>query len=297
MVRVTGCRSIALQLSVTAGDVSLEAAKRYLQQPAQRHTVIESLAIENCAAFLEVLGDVAQSLGGEEIVDLDHLCMAIAGLPEHALFVSQAKAGKQPLGVNAEDSALRAVSMLLKSAAPDRIEALAERIAKDSRTLSCAAEIVRHSYVPQLQRNLERLTVPTSIRDSVLKTFAANVLDAAKADRLFQMNNPGLILWTLARAVPAGCPAVYVAAKTVQPSLDNFAMEFLGSSWDSTKGQSYGLPRDEALRSVYCPLDELKAHAASRLEDERLLNPTRAAWRSVVEGKYLYGVDGSEASR
>ena len=289
--------AVALQLSVTSGHVSLEAAKRYLQQPEQRLAVIESLTTENCYAFLELLGDVAQSLGGEGIVDLDDLCMSIAGLPEQALFVDRAKAGKESIGLNAEDNALRAVVMLLKSVDSDRMDPLAEKIATDSRTLSCAAEIVTQSYVPQRRRYSEQLTAPTRARDAVLQAFAANVLKAAQEDRLFQMNNPGFILWTLARSVPTDCPAIYAAVKAVQPSLDNFALEFLRNSWDSTNGQTYSLPRDESLHSVYCPLDDFKAHAASRLEDESLRNPAKAAWRSVVEGRNLYGVDGSEARR
>ena len=289
--------AVALQLSVTSGDVSLEAAKRYLQQPEQRLAVIESLTTENCYAFLELLGDVAQSLGGEGIVDLDDLCMSIAGLPEQALFVDRAKAGKESIGLNAEDNALRAVVMLLKSVDSDRMDPLAEKIATDSRTLSCAAEIVTQSYVPQRRRYSEQLTAPTRARDAVLQAFAANVLKAAQEDRLFQMNNPGFILWTLARSVPTDCPAIYAAVKAVQPSLDNFALEFLRNSWDSTNGQTYSLPRDESLHSVYCPVDDFKAHAASRLEDASLRNPAKAAWRSVVEGKNLYGVDGSEARR
>ena len=123
------------------------------------------------------------------------------------------------------------------------------------------------------------------------------MLKAAEEARLFQMNNPGFILWTLARSVPSACPAVYAAAKVRQPSLDNFAVEFLRNSWDASKGQTYSLPRDDSLHSVYLPIDDFKAHAASRLEDETLANPAKAAWRSVVEGKNLYGVDGSEANR
>ena len=289
--------AIALQLSVSSGDVSLEAAKCYLQRPEQRQTVIESLTTENCSAFLELLGDLAHSLGGVGIVDLDDLCMNVAALPEQAVFIDHTRGGKQSIGLNAEDSALRAIVILLESGAPDRMEALAGRIATDSRTLSCAAEVVRQSLLPQQKRHSNQLTVPIDARDGVLRAFVANVLAAANDDSLFQTNNPGLILWTLARAAPASCPAVYAALKSVQPSLNNFALGFLDHSWDSSKGQAYGLPRDEALHSVYCPLDELKAHAASRLEDENLRNPIRAAWRSVVEGKTLYGVDGSEARR
>lgn len=289
--------AVALQLSVTSGDVSLAAARRYLQEPEQRNGIIGALVQENCYAFLELLEDVTKSLGGEGITDLDDLCMAIAGLPEQPLFVEKAKTGKESISLNAEDHALRAVVALLRSIEPGRMSAIAERIAKDPTTLSCAAEIVTQSYVPQRQRYSEQLIAPDEVRESVLQAFSANVLKAAEEDRLFKMNNPGFILWTLARSAPSICPAVYAAAKTAQPSLDSFAMEFLRNSWDASKGQTYSLPRDEALHSVYCPVEDFKAHAASRLGDGSLKNPAKAAWRSVVEGKNLYGVDGSEANR
>jgi hypothetical protein len=223
--------------------------------------------------------------------------MAIAGLPEQPLFEEKAKTGKESISLNAEDHALRAVVALLRSIESGRMSAIAERISKDPTTLSCAAEIVTQSYVPQRQRYSEQLIAPDEVRESVLQAFSANVLRAAEEDRLFKMNNPGFILWTLARSVPSICPAVYAAAKTAQPSLDSFAMEFLRNSWDASKGQTYSLPRDEALHSVYCPVEDFKAHAASRLGDWSLENPAKAAWRSVVEGKNLYGVDGSEANR
>lgn len=289
--------AVALQLSVTSGDVSLAAARRYLQEPEQRHVIIGSLVQENCYAFLELLEDVAKSLGGEGITDLDDLCMAIAGLPEQPLFEERAKTGKESISLNAEDYALRAVMALLRSIEPGRMRAIAERIAKDPTNLSCAAEIVTQSYVPQRQRYPEQLIASDEVRESVLQAFSANVLTAAEEDRLFKKNNPGFILWTLARSVPSACPAVYAAAKAAQPSLDSFAMEFLRNSWDASKGQTYSLPRDEALHSVYVPIEDFKAHAVSRLGDGSLENPAKAAWRSVVEGKNLYGVDGSEASR
>ncbi|GKS85488.1 hypothetical protein AVMA1855_15070 [Acidovorax sp. SUPP1855] len=289
--------AVALQLSVTSGDVSLEAAKRYMQRPEQRIAIVGSLVQENCYAFLELLEDVAKSLGGEGITDLNDLCMAIAGLPEHALFVEKANTGKEVISLNAEDLALRAVVALLRPMESGQMGDLAERIAKDPMTLSCAAEIVTQSYAPQRQRYSEQLTAPADARERVLQAFAANVLKAAEEARLLQMNNPGFILWTLARSVPSVCPAVYAAAKAVQPSLDGFALEFLRSSWDSTKGQTYSLPRDDSLHSVYCPIEDFKVHAASRLDDKTLENPAKAAWRSVVEGKNLYGIDGSAANR
>ena len=289
--------AIALQLSVTSGDVSLEAAKRYLQQPGHRQKIVGALTTENCYAFVEMLGDIAKSLGGEGITDLDDLCLAVAGLPEQPLFVERTRAGKESISLDAEDNALRAVFMLIQSLDAGRMEALAKQIAENSMTLSCAAEIVAQSYVPQRERYSQQLTAPSNSREDTLQAFAGNVLKAAKEDRLFLMSNPGFILWTLARCVPAACPAVFAAAKAVQPSLDSFALEFLGGTWDSNKGQSYRLPRDESLHSAYCLIDDFKAHAASRLEDTSLGYPAKAAWRSVVEGKSLYGVDGSETRR
>ena len=110
-----------------------------------------------------------------------------------------------------------------------------------------------------------------------------------------EKNNVGFILWALARAAPLECPAIFSALQLSDPTLDRFALHFLGGSRDSSKGTSYRLPRDSSLHDVYCPLADLKSHAAARLEDMNLKNPERAAWRSVVEGKSLYGVDGSEA--
>lgn len=289
--------AVALQLSVTSGDVSLAAARRYLQEPDQRHGIIGSLVHENCYAFLELLEDVAKALRGEGITDLDDLCMAIAGLPDQPLFEEKAKAGKESISLNAEVHALHAVVALLRSIEPSRMSAIAERIAKDPTTLSCAANIVTQSYVPPRQRYSEQLIAPDEGRESVLQAYSANVLRAVEEDRLFKMNNPGFILSTLARSVPSACPAVYAAAKTAQPSLDGFAMEFLRNSWDTIKGQTYSLPHDEALHSVYCPIEDFKGHAVSRLGDGSLENPEKAAWRSVVEGNILYGIDGSEANR
>ena len=107
----------------------------------------------------------------------------------------------------------------------------------------------------------------------------------------------GFIMWTMSRVAPEKCPAIFNALQVLDPTLDSFALCYLGGSWDSTNGTSYSLPRDESLQEVYCPLADLKSHATKRLHDASLQYPARAAWRSVVEGKRLYGVDGSEYRR
>ena len=129
----------------------------------------------------------------------------------------------------------------------------------------------------------------------MLPTFTANAIESARIGHLLKKNNAGYILWTMARVAPEDCPALFSAFKKMDPTLDQFALHYLGGGWDSTNGSSYRLHRDETLHAVYCPLDEFKSHAEARLRDASLQYPERAAWRSVVESKCLYGVDGSEA--
>ena len=286
--------AIALQLSVTDGDVSIKAARRYLQHPAQRPEVVASLTAENCNEFLELLGDVGKSLQGEGISDIEVVCVEIARLPEQPLVVKRARTGKEFFSLRAEDTVLHAVSTLLRGTDESRLSVVAEKIATDPVALSCAAEIITQSYVEGRQKRPQEVTVPIESKARILEAFSSNILKASQDDVLFEKINPGFILWTLARLVPRVCPDVYEVLKAKDATLDQFALQFLGSSWDSTNGVAYSMPSDEALHSVYCPVEQFKAHAAERLKDASLVNPSRAAWRSVVEGKSLYGVDGSD---
>lgn len=289
--------AIALQLSVTDGDVSIKAARQYLQNPHQRETVVTSLTNENCDEFIDLIGEVGESLHGEGVTDLDELCLSIAQLVEKPLFVERAKSGKRLLSFSAEDTALRAVRMLAHAINKGNMPAIAEHIAMDSIALSCASEIVSRSYLQERDGHSDEITLPTESKEKIFRIFSANVLKAAETGALFEKNNAGFILWTMARVAPEACPHLFSVLKNVEPKLDCFALHYLGGSWDSTKGTAYNLPGDESLHEVYCPLEELKAHAAHRLQDTELQNPARAAWRSVVEGKSLYGIDGTEKNR
>jgi hypothetical protein len=289
--------AIALQLSMADGDVSIKAARRYLQQPEQRTDVVASLTQENCNEFLDLLGDVAESLHGEGIIDIEELCLSIARLPEQPLFVQRSNGHRKVLSFGAEGVALHTICMLLHATDERRMSAIAERISLDAETLSCAAEIVTRSYLPGREQGFQQISASAEAKAEILRTFASNVLKASESGRLFEMNNPGFTLWTMARVVPSACPEIYKALQAEDHTLDKFALQFLGGRWDSTKGAVYSLPSDETLHSVYCPADEFKLHAAARLADQSLAYPAKAAWRSVVEGKSLYGVDGTEARR
>ena len=98
-----------------------------------------------------------------------------------------------------------------------------------------------------------------------------NVLQASKSKDFFRLVNPGYILWVLSRTVPPqNCEKVYRTLLSADPTLDDFATHFLQHSYDSTKGQTYSLPDDIERLTAFCPLDEFKSHAISRLADEKL---------------------------
>ena len=286
--------AIALQLSVTAGDVSIKAARNYLQNPNQREMVVASLISENCDEFIDLIGEVGRSIRCEGVADLDELCLSIARLVEVPLFVERAKSDKKILRFNSEDTALRAVVVLINTMCKKHMPAIAEQIAIDSIALSCASEIVSRSYNKKHKRYTDGINLSPESKDRVLHIFSANVLSAAKTGALFEKNNTGLILWVMARIDPEACPNLFSVLKDADPTLDRFALHYLSGSWDSTNGTAYNLPSDESLHGVYCSLADFKAHAAERLQDDNLQNPERAAWRSVVEGKSFYGIDGSE---
>lgn len=288
--------AIALQLSVTDGDVSIKAARQYLQNPDQRESVVAGLTIENCDEFIDLIGEVGESLRGEGIVDLDVLCRSLCQLVEQPLFLERAKLNNgRAFHLRLEDVALRAVSLLINAKSKQSASEISELIAMDSMALSCAAEVVTRSCVADRDRYSDGIKLPEESKDKVLQIFSGNVLAAAKTGTLFEKNRVGFILWTMARVAPQECPALFGVMKEADPTLDRFALHYLGGSWDSSKGDSYSLPRDTSLHEVYCPLADFKSHAVERLRDASVQYPERAAWRSVIEGKSLYGIDGAEA--
>jgi KAP family P-loop domain len=285
--------AIALQLSVTGGDVSIKAARRYLEDPDWRESVVHQLTSENCDEFVELVGDVGRSMGKEVTSDLETLCLDLARLIERPLFVDRANSGKEFLRVQIEDAALGSIHQLVQTMNKSQLVKVSERIAVDAFALTCAAEIVRRSYSPDGRSN-ERMLLAEKGREHVLRAFSTNVLDAAKANRLLKASNAGFILWTMARVAPEVCPDLLSALKVSDPTLDSFASNYLSARWDSSKGWSYSLHDNVAHDEAYWPLEQIRAHAAERLKDPALQYPARAAWQAVVEGKRLYG-DGSDA--
>lgn len=289
--------AIALQLSVTDGDVSIKAARRFLQDSGQRAQIISKLSIDNCYEFVDMLGQVGASLPTDAIVDIKQTCVSIARLVDAPVCVERAEARHGIFSVGIEDLALQKMRELTDAIRPGSFASIIEKTVTDPQALSCAAEILRRSYLDTRNSYGDTFEFPSHRKNKIIAAYATNVIEAGRRGDLLDNNLPGFISWTLARLAPEACPEVYGFLKAQDPSLDRFAMKFLGSSWDSTNGRAYSLPEEESLIAAYCPLADFKAHARKRLRDPLLSYPARAAWQSVVSGKTLYGIDGSEMRR
>lgn len=288
---------VALQLSISSADVSLRGARTYLYHANERDAITDILTAENCLEFMETLGDVAQSSDGKNIGDLIALCLSIAALADRNPFLVRSRSRDQVFVHRSENVALRAIDNVVRAVDPSKGNEIAERIIQSKPALTVAAELVRRSYLGDEDKRTEPVIATSNVKETALGTFAANVLGACTTINIFATANPGFVLWILARAAPDTCSGVFDALKAVDPTLDSFALEFLRHSFDSSKGQTYCLPKDIALLTPYYPLEAFKEHAELRVANCDLEYPVRAAWRSVIEGKALYGVDGADSNR
>lgn len=289
--------AIALQLGVTDGDVSIKAARSYLQNPNLRRQVVSGLTSENCDAFVEMVGEVGVSLQGEGISDMDELCLSIARLVDEPLFVDRALSKGVRFSPRIEDFALQKIYALANTGDNKIFGRIAMNIAKDDFALSCAAEILRKNYGQEREEYYGDDRLVDESKADIIQTFATNVQDAGRKGELFEKNRAGFILRTLALVAPQECSKLLTELKIVDPTLDRFALVYFMSSWDSSKGDAYSLHQNEVLDTAYCTLEDIKKHASMRLKDEFLEYPAKAVWRSLLENKSLYGVDGTEMTR
>ena len=277
--------------------MSIKSARQYLQDASARAVIVSQLTIDNCNEFIDMLGEVGESLPRPENDYLEDTCISIARLVDAPVFVSRTQSRRVIFSVGAEDLALQKISQLANAGQPTGFDSIAEKIVRDPQAITCAAEILRRSYLDSRNQSADLFKLSAARKKTFASAFATNVTEVGKRGDLLDQNRPGFILWTLARLAPQACPNLLHILKDSDPSLDRFALEFLSHSWDSSNGQAYGLPAEEAVTLAFWSLDEFKAHARKRLLDRDLEYPVRAAWQSVVDGKVHYGVDGSVVTR
>jgi len=285
---------VALHLSTRPDDLSLVRVRQYLFTPAKRAEIAASLQPDNCIDFVAQLGNMAEGLSNDVAIDAETLVKDIARLVDGDVFAHRARKLIDVFSMRAERVAVQAIGQLVKRLPEQASLSLAERILRDEMAVSVAAKIAVMNFISDDRDKLDYLKVPAEHREVALEAFANNVESTAKHGNLFTKATPDLILWALARLMPERCKLVFEAIQQTNPTLDSFVEAMLKGGFDSHKGQSYRLPKDIQELENFIAIDQLKLLAAERLTDEALDYPVRAAWRALLEGKCIYGKDGSE---
>jgi hypothetical protein len=290
--------SIALQLSTGQGDVSLTKVRRFLFHPETREAIAAALNEETCAPFLSCLGSVVGALGDDVALDIETLSIALARLVERSAFVARARNRTEVWLAPAESLALNAIGAIGKRATPEAAAALAERLIGDAEALSIAVGVALASYV-ESEKDAESgdgIRASPESKSRSVSELSRNLERAAASGDLFAKLSPGRILWFAPLLLsPARCKALFRSIQQKDPSLDGFALGLMEGGFDSVKGRYYVVPKEVDRVEKYVAMDALKQHAAERLKDDALSYPARAAWRALIEGKAVYGKDGSFA--
>ncbi len=285
---------VALHLSTRPSDLSLVRVRQYLLTPAKRADISASLQPDNCIEFLTQLGDMAEGLGKDVVIDVDNLAIAIARLVDRKVFVHRARNRDDVFSIKAERAAVQTIGQLVKRSREPTSESLAQHILSDEKALSVASRIAIMNFISDDRDQLDYLNISVEGRDPALKAFANNVKCSAQNGDLFDKSTPEFILLALTRLMPEHCKVVFKAIQKTDPTLDSFVEAMLRGSFDSHKGQSYRLPKNLEELENFIAFDLLKQLATERIKDEELGYPVRAAWRALLEEKCLYGKDGSE---
>lgn len=287
---------VALQRDISVGDVSLTAVRKFFRDPDFRESITDSLNVENCLEYLEIMGDVASTLKINEVSDLEKLCLAIAALISKEVFGNRARNRRDHFSQDAAVLAIRAIQATVKNLDASKFHVIADTIIRSRQAVCVAANVVAYSYLTSTEKQKNTLFAVDERKTEALLAFANNVVEANSSGEFFLLTEPGYVLKVLAQTLSSECPRVFQAMKSIDSDLDAFALAILHHSFDSNKGQVFGLPQEAECATAYCSLVELQDHAKARLADKLLAYPARAAWRALLENKRLYAVDGSDAS-
>lgn len=282
---------IALQMELAPEDVSLRQVSRFLQYPDSRSKISCGLTSENCFEFIDALGIFAIETGGKFIDDVLKLSVNVAELIDRPPFTTRER--KSILSARAEQIARSTICKIIKSSAEGANEFISAAIARSESTLTISADILRRSFSDSGRKD-DCLVCDKARKEELTTVFAQNVLAAAKANKLSLVVNPGYVLFVCSLLAPNACPEIFNEIRKEDATLDWFAIAMFTKAYDSVKGRSFAIPVDTSSVEAYIPFEKLVEHAKDRLKDIELGNPGRAVWRSIVEGKNIYAVDGSE---
>jgi hypothetical protein len=284
--------NIAMSMAIGATDVSLMEARQFILQADKRAEIESKLTPENCLGFLEMLGDLATTLSKGEVTDLEGLCCAIARLVDKKPTSTSAYRHRF-FTIPAERLAIAAIEHLVASGAGLTASKAAFAVASAPEALTVAADVIYSG----LSTNQEEGAIVCDARKQKMaaSNLVRNTITSIRNGTFWTICDPSRVLWTIMGAAPPQlAKKVFSEVKRSDPSLDEFALHFLKHSFSSNGGQSYALPEGPEVSNLV-NVKKLTAHAKRRLAEKTVGYPVRAAWRSIVEKKALYGADGSVA--
>lgn len=286
---------IALQQTVSPGEVSLVLARRYLSEHSQRENAATFVSAESSFEFLEALGDLAGTQPQETTPKLEELCLSIAQFVDSRPVVQRSRQRDLSSRLRAEAIAERAIKNAIEAVDVHLGQSVAETIVQSGTAITVSADLLSLAYA-KIRKQDSTLVLPEveARKDEILSIYHHGVVACVLAGEFSKLCNPGLVLWTHSRVIPGKCRELFEAFQSVDSTLDFFATSFLSRTFDSVKGEAFSLPEDIQQLEAFVSLVDFQRHAFGRLNDGDVKNPVRAAWRSVTERKMLYAIDGSE---
>lgn len=286
--------ALVLAFDLASTSVSLVAARKFIAEPDARSSIVQDFDHDSYVDFIEALGNLGSFLDSrQESLDLERLLLDMSRLVDSPA-LADTLARREGLSFSRpEGTASTAIEKILTGQQDPTVRtSFLKTVMKDPGAMTFRAEVISDSLS---SRSTDRSVVVPS---SMIRTEVARLANDAKRKvedgQFWTLCNPSRIIWTIMRnGSRSACQSLFKAIQKAEPTLDVFAMIFLRHSFSSDGGQSYGLP-DTSLVEKLVPLKVLQAHARARLKDGEVEYPLRAAWRSVVEQKYILGQDGSE---
>lgn len=286
---------VALQLALHPENVSLTQVSQFIFNPDKRSDIVDALNEESCFEFIGCLLDRLKSVGSDVAFDAQQLCIAIARLVDSEAVSVRTRTRSSLFEMNPIGLCFDTIEEAAVDLSQPDIEQLTKKLIDDPAALTMAATLINLSFLSGRDSEKYRVRAPLGLQVELINTFARNVAISIADNTLFMKASPGRILRTMARFEAESCPAIFQSISATDTSADDFVEIYLRGALDSVKGQQYSLPKDITEIEAFISIEKLKQIAEKRLSDSNLKYPVKAAWRSVVEGRSVYGIDGTVA--
>lgn len=286
---------VAMQLALHPENVSLVQVSQFIFNPEKRSDIVDGLNEESCFEFLGCLRERFKAANSGVALDVQQLCIEIARLADSKAVSGRIRTRNNVFEMNPIGLCVDTLEEVATALNDFEVEQLAEKLITDAVGLTIAAKLINLSFGSGQDSQKYRVRASVGRQVELTSIFARNVEATIADNTLFLKASPGYVLMTMARFEAARCPAIFQSISINDSSTDSFIETYLRGILDSVKGQQYRLPKDVTELEAFTSLENLKQIATARLLDTNLGYPVKAAWRSVMEGCSIYGIDGTVA--